>query len=78
VILAMGFDTDKDRNDNKVPDVIDQLKIMLDQRKADQKDRELNLKERQQESSENDMAHRRAMDEKKLEIERKKAQNAKK
>ena len=77
-ILALGFDTDKDRNNNRVPDVIDQLKLMLDQRKADQKDRELNLKERQQESSENDMAHKREMDEKKLEIERKKAQNAKK
>lgn len=77
-LLALGFDTDKDRNDNKVPDVIDQLKLMLDQRKADQKDRELNLKERQQESSENDMAHKHEMDEKKLEIERKKAQNAKK
>ena len=77
-ILALGFDTDKDRNNNRVPDVIDQLKLMLDQRKADQKDRELNLKERQQESSENDMAHKREMDEKKLEIERKKAQNTKK
>ncbi len=77
-LLALGFDTDKDRNDNRVPDVIDQLKIMLDQRKADQKDRELNLKERQQESSENDMAHKRKMDEKKLEIDRKKVQNAKK
>lgn len=74
-LLAMGFDTDKDRNDNNIPDVIDQLKIMLDQRKADQKDRELNLKERQQISSENDAAHKREMDEKKLEIERKKAQN---
>lgn len=74
-LLAMGFDTDKDRNDNKIPDVIDQLNIMIDQRKADQKDRELNLKERQQISSENDMAHKREMDEKKLEIERKKAKN---
>lgn len=77
-LLALGFDTDKDRNDNQVPDVIDQLKLMLDQKKSQQKDRELALKERQQISSENDMQHRHEMDKKKLEIERKKAEKTKK
>lgn len=72
-ILAMGFDTDKDRNNNRIPDVMDQLKIMLDERKSEQKDRELDLRERQQSASENDMEQRRKLEREKLEIERKKA-----
>ncbi|MBQ1668372.1 MAG: hypothetical protein II063_10395 [Prevotella sp.] len=71
-LLALGFDTDKDRNNNRVPDVIDQLKLMLDQTKAQQKERELDLKERQQEENEQDASHKRKMDEKKLELEREK------
>lgn len=77
-LLAMGFDTDKDRNENRIPDVIDQLKLMLEQRKSEQKDRELALKERQQVSSENDMRHRHEVDKEKLEIERKKTQKSEK
>jgi len=77
-LLALGFDTDKDRNENQIPDVIDQLKLMLDQKKSQQKDRELALKERQQISSENDMQHRHEIDKEKLEIERKKAEKTKK
>lgn len=69
-LLALGFDTDKDRNNNRVPDVIDQLKLMLDQTKAEQKEREIDLKERQQAENEEDARHRRKMDEKKLELER--------
>lgn len=72
VILAQGFDTDKDRNNNGVPDVAEQAKIYLDEIKANQKERELALKERQQQSNEEDSAHKRRMDEKKIELEKEK------
>lgn len=77
-LLALGFDTDKDRNNNNVPDVIDQMKLMLEELKAKQKDREIDIKERQQINAENDSQRRHDEAMKRLEIEKKKLNSNKK
>lgn len=71
-ILALGFDTDKDRNENAVPDVYEYLKMMLEQKKSDQKDREVDQKERKLELEARELEHKRDVDKEKLELERKK------
>lgn len=71
-ILAMGFDTDKDRNNNGIPDVMDQLKIMLEERKQNQKEKETDIKERKQDLDEETLRHKKEYDNRKLELEKEK------
>lgn len=58
IIQALGFDTDKDRDDNNVPDVLEVGKLMLEgdklkfeksikEKELSQKDRELDIKEKE-------------------------------
>jgi hypothetical protein len=62
-ILAMGFDEEKDRNKNNVPDVLEVANAALD----------ANLKTRKQDLDEEKFNHQKEVDKKKLEIEDKKA-----
>ena len=61
-ILAMGFDENKDRNNNDVPDVLEVAKAAID---ADIKNRKLDLDEMK-------FQHQQEIDKKKTELEEKK------
>jgi len=67
-ILAMGFDEEKDRNNNNVPDVLEVAKAAID---AD-------LKQRKQSLDENKFQHQQEIDKKKLQLEEKKTEGQKK
>lgn len=45
-LVATGFNEDKDMNNNQVPDTMDYAKILLEKRKLDIKDREVDVKEK--------------------------------
>jgi len=61
-ILAMGFDENKDRNNNNIPDVLEVAKAAID---AEAKGKQLSLEEMK-------FKHQQEVDKKKLEIEEKK------
>ena len=63
-ILAMGFDEDKDRNKNDVPDVLEVAKLGI----------EANLKEREQTRKEKELEHKIEDDKEKNKIARKSAE----
>lgn len=65
-ILALGFDTDKDRNQNKINDAIDFAQ------KAQKEANEIALKVRKQILEEKKFEHNKEIDEKKIELEEKK------
>lgn len=73
-LLALGFSDQKDLNENKVPDVYEYMKMMLEQYKSNQKDRELDQKERKQRLDEESLAHKKDFDDKKLQLEKEKIQ----
>lgn len=73
-LLALGFSDQKDLNENKIPDVYEYMKMMLEQYKSNQKDRELDQKERKQRLDEESLAHKKDFDDKKLQLEKEKIQ----
>lgn len=67
IIYTSGFDQEKDRNENKIPDYVEMA------RKAQKDNEELRLKLRKQQLDEDKFKHQKEIDKEKLEIDKKKA-----